>query len=148
MKNKYVLILISIVLIISWMVYSVNQPKIIVGSSKNWKVVYKPRKGDEADSISYPWAGKIKWRHLFTQSDLQSIDLLIENRYVNMLDKDSSKKGNGNFNGRVVKDIVTFYDGPDKTKKGMRITWKKDGKKHTETFKFERRKRLFVFPLF
>ncbi|STY44189.1 Uncharacterised protein [Listeria grayi] len=74
------------------MIYSVSQPKIIVGSSENWKAVYKPRKGDGADSIAYPWSGKIKWRHIFSQPNLQSVDLLIEDKYVNMLDKDSSKK--------------------------------------------------------
>lgn len=33
------------------------------GSSENWSAVYKPRKGDEADTEKYPWIGTIKWKN-------------------------------------------------------------------------------------
>lgn len=140
-------LLVCFLFLLAWLIFSAFQPAIIVGESDNWKVVYKPRKGTEADSIAYPWTGKIKWRHMFSEPQIESVDLWIDNKYVNDLDKDAAKKGNGNFNGRVIKDSETFYDGPDNSIKGMRITWLENGKKHTESFKFKRKKRLFVIPL-
>lgn len=148
MKLPFKLLIIVIIFIAAWLIFSYTQPAIIIGESKHWKAVYKPRKGDEADSIAYPWTGKIKWQDKSTEPHIQAVDSLVDNVYVNELDKDSAKKGNGNFNGRVISDPETFYDGPDKSIQGMRITWKIDGKKHTETFKFKRKKRWFVLPLF
>lgn len=140
-------LLVCFLLLLAWLIFSAFQPAIIVGESDHWKVVYKPRKGTEADSIAYPWTGKIKWRHMFSEPQIESVDLWIDNKYVNDLDKDAAKKGNGNFNGRVIKDSETFYDGPDNSIKGMRITWQENGEKHTESFKFKRKKRLLVIPL-
>lgn len=103
---------------------------------------------DSVDTERYPWSGKIKWRHSFSEPQIESVDLWIDNKYVNELDRDATKKGNGNFNGKVIEDPETFYNGPDNSIEGMRITWKENGKKQTESFKFKREKRLFVLPLF
>lgn len=103
---------------------------------------------DGVDTERYPWSGKIKWRHSFSEPQIESVDLWIDNKYVNELDRDAAKKGNGNFNGKVIEGPETFYNGPDNRIEGMRITWKENGKKQTESFKFKREKRLFVLPLF
>lgn len=148
MKKKYIVLIICVVILGSWILYSVNQPASIVGKSENWKATYKPRKGmDGVDSISYPWYGRIKWRHMFREPQIYSVDLLIDNKYVNKYVKADAKKGGGNFDGKTMTDYDTFYDGPDKSVAGMRITWQENGKSHTESFKFKRKKRLLVIPL-
>lgn len=98
-------------LLLAWLIFSAFQPAIIIGESDNWKVVYKPRKGmDGVDTERYPWNGKIKWRHSFSEPQIESVDLWIDNKYVNELDRDAAKKGNGNFNGKVIEDPETFYN--------------------------------------
>lgn len=149
MKKSLWVLLGCFLLLLAWLIFSAFQPAIIVGESDHWKAVYKPRKGmDGVDTEGYPWSGKIKWRHFFSEPQIESVDLWINNKYVNELDRDATKKGNGNFNGKVIEDPETFYNGPDNSIEGMRITWKENGKKQTESFKFKREKRLFVLPLF
>ncbi|MBC1209947.1 hypothetical protein HB815_03300 [Listeria booriae] len=148
MKKQHYIFIFCMILIVGWEIFSLNQPAIIVGKSRDWKVVYEPRKGDVADSEEYPWSGKVIWRHLIGEPEIVSVDLLIEGKYINDVDADATKKGNGNFDGKVLDDPETFYNGPDKTIQGMRIIWKKDGTSHTDEIIFERKKRLFVKPLF
>lgn len=149
MKKSLWVLLGCFLLLLAWLIFSAFQPAIIVGESDHWKAVYKPRKGmDGVDTERYPWSGKIKWRHFFSEPQIESVDLWINNKYVNELDRDATKKGNGNFNGKVIEDPETFYNGPENSIEGMRITWKENGKKQTESFKFKREKRLFVLPLF
>lgn len=146
MKKVYVYLLISITILLIWFIFSAFQPAIIIGESDHWKATYKPRKGDAADSISYPWNGRITWKNKEGNLKLLAVDGLYEGSYKEILDKDASE-GKYNFNGKVIYDPETFYNGPDNSIKGMRITWQENGKKHTETFKFKRKKRLLVMPL-
>ncbi|MBC2315325.1 hypothetical protein HCC18_00580 [Listeria booriae] len=148
MKKRYYVLIFCMIIMVSWVFFSLSQPAIIVGKSDDWKVVYKPRKGGVTDSEEYPWEGKITWRHIMGEPKILSVDLLIDGKYINDLDADAAKKGNGNFDGKVLDDPETFYNGPDKTIQGMRIVWEKNDIKHTDKILFERKKRLFVKPLF
>lgn len=85
---------------------------------------------------------------MFSEPEVTSVDFLIDGKYSNNLSRNEAKKNNGVFDGKTIVDHETFYDGPDKSIQGMKIKWIENGEKYTETFKFERRKRLFVLPLF
>ncbi|MFC0492904.1 Uncharacterised protein [Listeria grayi] len=149
MKKKYKFLLISTLIFIAWLIFSAFQPAIIIGESDNWKATYKPRKGTAADSISYPWKGTIEYKGTSKEPVNISVDLLDSGKYINnyMTLINGTEIGDGNFDGKRQTDYETFYNGPDKSTEGMRIRWQENGKSHTESFKFKRKKRLLVMPL-
>lgn len=149
MKKMMLFLLSGLLLLLVWLIFSAFQPAIIIGESDNWKATYKPRKGTAADSISYPWKGTIEYKGTSKEPVNISVDLLDSGKYINnyMTLINGTEIGDGNFDGKRQTDYETFYNGPDKSIKGMRITWLENGKKHTESFKFKRKKRLFVIPL-
>ncbi|EUJ27109.1 Uncharacterised protein [Listeria grayi] len=148
MKKMILFLLSGLLLLLAWFIFSAFQPAIIIGESDNWKAAYKPRKGmDGVDTERYPWNGKITWQNAGSEPEIESVDLLTDNKYQNKYMKTDAEKGGGNFDGKTLTDYETFYNGPDNSIKGMRITWLENGKKHTESFKFKRKKRLFVIPL-
>lgn len=149
MKKMMLFLLSGLLLLLAWFIFSAFQPAIIIGESDNWKAAYKPRKGPAADSISYPWKGTIEYKGTSKEPVNISVDLLDSGKYINnyMTLINGTEIGDGNFDGKRQTDYETFYNGPDKSTEGMRITWLENGKKHTESFKFKRKKRLFVIPL-
>lgn len=126
------------------------QPPILKGNSENWSVVYKPRKGDEADTEKYPWTGVIKWRKT-GKVKLLKIEQIDGTKKYPLFDKEILAVEAGNFNGKKLIDNETYYnppkrkDLPDGTI--FKITWEKDGEKKTELVDLKWKRRLFVKPL-
>ncbi|MBC2367295.1 hypothetical protein HBP99_01565 [Listeria booriae] len=147
MMRKYIL-LIGVLLLGSWITYSLLQPAIVYSKGEHWKVVYKPRGGGVTDLVGHPWSGYIKWRGLMEPKVLQ-VDLVMDGELVNLFEeRDLKKNKDANFDGRTVSDSLTFYDGPDLSSvQAIKIAWEKDGKKHEEVVKLKMYKRILI-PFF
>lgn len=145
--RKYIL-LIGVLLLGSWITYSLLQPAIVYSKGEHWKVVYKPRGGGVTDSVGHPWSGYIKWRGLMEPKVLQ-VDLMMDGELVNLFEeRDLKTNKDANFDGRTISDSLTFYDGPDLgSVQAIKIAWEKDGKKHEEVVKLKMYKRILM-PFF
>ncbi|AQY50641.1 hypothetical protein PWEIH_15353 [Listeria weihenstephanensis FSL R9-0317] len=142
---------IALSVILIYVGISLNQPPILKGSSENWSIVYKPRKGDEADTEKYPWRGVIKWRNM-NDVKLLKVEQKDGKEAYPLFDKEMLAVETGNFNGKKLIDNETFYNPPKKEVLGdsttFKITWEKDGTMKSELVDLYWKKRYFVKPLF
>ncbi|STY42763.1 Uncharacterised protein [Listeria grayi] len=106
MKKMMSFLLSGLLLLLAWFIFSAFQPAIIIGESDNWKATYKPRKGDAADSISYPWNGRITWKNKEGNLKLLAVDGSYEGAYKEILDKDASVK-KGNINEKMLTSLFS-----------------------------------------
>ncbi|WP_149024262.1 hypothetical protein [Listeria cornellensis] len=148
MKKKKYFWLIIIVLLVSWITYSLLQPAIVYSKGDYWKIVYKPRGSGVTDSAGNPWSGYIKWRGLKEPKVLQ-VDLIVDGELVNLFEeRDLKKNKDANFDGRTIFDPETFYNGPDISSiQAIKIAWEKDGENYEEVVKLKMYKRIFI-PFF
>lgn len=148
MKKKKYFWLIVIVILGSWITYSLLQPAIVYSKGEYWKVVYKPRVGGVTDSTVEPWSGYLKWRGL-TEPKVLQVDLVMDGKSVNLFEERDLKKNKyANFDGRTISDSTTFYDGPDiSSVQAIKIAWEKDGKNYEEVVELKMYKRIFI-PFF
>ncbi|MBA3924815.1 hypothetical protein [Listeria rustica] len=149
MKKICIGIVLGVILI--YVGISLNQPQILKGSSENWSVLYKPRKGDEADTEKYPWMGVIKWRNM-NDVKMLKVEQMDGKEAYPLFDKEMLAVETGNFNGKKLIDNETFYNPPKKEDLGdsttFKITWEKDNTMKSELVVLRWEKRYFVKPLF
>ncbi|MBC1887133.1 hypothetical protein HCA63_02085 [Listeria booriae] len=148
MKKICIGIVLSLILVYAGISFS--QPPILKGSSENWSAVYKPRKGDEADTEKYPWIGTIKWKKS-GKVKLLKIEQIEGEKTYPLFDREILAVEAGNFNGKKLMDNETYYNPPRKKdlKDGItfKITWEKDGEVASELLDLKWKRRMFVKPL-
>ncbi|MBC2315326.1 hypothetical protein HCC18_00585 [Listeria booriae] len=148
MKKICIGIVVSLILV--YVGISFSQPPILKGSSENWSAVYKPRKGDEADTEKYPWIGTIKWKKSGKVKLLKMEQIEGEKTYP-LFDREILAVEAGNFNGKKLMDNETYYNPPRKKDlkdvTTFKITWEKDGEVASELLDLKWKRRMFVKPL-
>ncbi|MBC1890975.1 hypothetical protein [Listeria booriae] len=148
MKKICIGIVLSLILVYAGISFS--QPPILKGSSENWSAVYKPRKGDEADTEKYPWMGTIKWKKS-GKVKLLKIEQIEGEKTYPLFDREILAVEAGNFNGKKLVDNETYYNPPRKKDleggTTFKITWEKDGEVASELLDLKWKRRMFVKPL-
>ncbi|EIT86075.1 hypothetical protein A374_07136 [Fictibacillus macauensis ZFHKF-1] len=142
--------LILLFFLLFWVIYSLFQPSVLVGTSKNgeWNVTYTP-----SENVHFAeeglWDGYYQWKkdERPTVNDLKWMEnnkTLVECKSTGEPIVLFTKKVRDRIEG-----IPTMSLPPEEqVRYSTKISWREDEKQHSEVIVLKKHKRLFVTPLF